>query len=252
MNSLKLGPSTYNISPACVQYMHCAQGATDTQITDRSGYGNHIDKGSGQTWDNVTGTYGVWGTQGRARTYGHTNQERTWLTAKSWFSRYINSDCSILFFGRGEFTRPGGTLMLYRLGVSSNLAGVQIRMNPAGTLDGFVRDGNNALLSLADTTAAVANGTNDSWAFLLNGVTKQAAFWVSGVKQTGETMPSGEIIASNTPTSGFFGNTDGSVAAAYQEFHTYVIQRTPDNIDDLVSFLHFRKYCPLQAHEVTA
>jgi hypothetical protein len=244
--------NTYQLSPACVQFMHCAQGATDTQITDRSSYGNNIDKGSGQTWDNVTGTYGVWGTQGRARTYGHSNETRTWLTAKSWFDRYTSADHSILFFARGEFTRPGSTLMLYRLGVSSNLAGLQIRMNAGGTLDGFVRDGDNILLSLADTTAAVADGTNDSWALLLNGATKEAAFWVSGVKQTAETLPSGKIIASNTPASGFFGNTDGSVAASYQEWHTYVMQQTPDNIDDLVSSLHYRRYTPLQAHEVIA
>jgi hypothetical protein len=125
-------------------------------------------------------------------------------------------------------------------------------MNAAGTLDGFVRDDSNTLLSFADTTAAVANGTNDSWALLLNGATKEASFWVSGVKQTAETLPSGKIIASNTPSSGFFGNTDGSVAASYQEWHTYVIQQTPDNIDDLVSSLHYRRYTPLQAHEVVA
>jgi len=253
---MKVTKRAYQISPACTHFLHCAQGATDTQITDRSGKGNHVDKGTGQTWDNVTGTYGVWGTQGRARIYEHTDATRCWIAQKSWWEGFKSTQGhALLLFWRAEFTRPGGTRSLLRLGVSSSLPGINLRMGSNGTLDVLVRTSAASLLDTASTTQAIAGSGSESCAVLVDGSANRVDIWVNGVQQTSQTdtLPTdGDVIQSTTPASGFFGNTDGSIALSMQEFHSYVITRVPSDIDALVSSLHSRLYTPLQAHEVAA
>lgn len=254
MNSgLQFGPR-FSLSPACVQYCQCAQLSTDTQITDSSGNANHIDKGPDQTWDAVAGTYGVWATAGRARTYAHTDQTRTWAVSRSWWDGFKSTAReALLLFWRGEFTLPASSLSLIRLGVSSNLPGFQLRVGAGGNIDAFVRTSPETLVATSATTGALAGTVSETVALLLDGANQRIDVWINGDIQAGQTaaLPlDGNVIQETTPSAGYFGNTNGSLAASIQEFHSYVIKDVPSNIDDLVTSLHWRKYLPLQSSEV--
>lgn len=250
MQGIQLGQNNWTPSPALVQWI-APSLTTGDEIPDRMGGPNPPIKGSAQSGDTTTGTYGVWGTTHRFRAYAHTDATRAPVYYPNALQgRYSSAAHSILMLFRGEFTIPGSATVFWRCGGVSN-PGIRLRLGSSGIQQCYVTTDEVADTLALQTTLAMAGTASESFAVLFDGTNKTVRAAVNGVlNSTAGTLPAGQIITSSTGILGF-GDTGGAVGAAYQEMQAYAITGAlPANIDALLASLHSRPYVPLSAAEL--
>lgn len=254
MHGIRLGVNNYAYSPALVGYYGCAQPNNSQRLDDRSRFAAHAAKGTGQTYDAVTGTYGIWGTNFRARSYAHTDATRApTLPATGVLARYESASDSAIFAIRGEFTRPGSSTPFLRLG-SSTVPGVRWNIGGTGTVQWWVYTAEGGVdVQLTNSSIQLAGSGSETIVAVFDGVAKTARMWLNGVEvATIDTLPAGRLFTSATFAGVIGGSSNGSIALSVQELQIYVSNSLPASIYSRASDWHARPYRPFSSVELPA
>lgn len=256
-NSVIYGASRLETPASYIAWLPGMQTNTDTEVTDRSGNGNHLSKTASATWNNNAST-GIWETANYFSSQESATAYWTELANAAFASWDYSAGDSLLLAWRGLITTPAGTSRFLGNTAGSTIGFCARVYVTTGLVDfQFCHGAGPTVVTLppsGGTATAWASGspTEAHFAIAVDASTKKLYAFKDGVVDAnvnGLSIGDGETAydfraPSNPFRFGGAGSTAG-VSASFRDFHIITKRGGFADLTTAVGFLANARFTQL-------